>query len=91
VSMRPRRPRQGNPAASGHADRCSSRAAVAAPAVALRPDELALVLANLAELAARLKGFGARLAAVEAAIQRSSGSTSRSRRASRSPNWSRSS
>jgi hypothetical protein len=91
VSMRPRRPRQGNPTAPGHADRGNIRAAVVAPAVELRPAELALVIASLAELAARLKGFRARLAAIEAALQRSSGSTSRSKRASRCPNWSRSS
>lgn len=91
MSIRPRRPRQEYPAAPGHAGCGSSRAAVATPAVELRPDELALVMASLAELAARLREFRARLAAVEAALQRSSGSTSRSRRASRTPNWSRSS
>jgi hypothetical protein len=57
----------------------------------LRPDELAIVTASLRDLALRLSGLRARLAAVEAAVQRSSGTTSRSSRDSRSPNRSRSS
>jgi hypothetical protein len=57
----------------------------------LRPDELAIVTASLGELARRLNGLRTRLAAVEAAVQPSSGNTSRSSRDSRSPKRSRSS
>jgi hypothetical protein len=57
----------------------------------LGPDELAIVTASLRELALRLSELRARLAAVEAAVQLSSGGTSRSSRDSRSPSRSRSS
>jgi hypothetical protein len=57
----------------------------------LRLDELAIISASLRDLALRLSGLRARLAAVEAAVQLSSGKTSRSSRDSRSPNRSRSS
>ena len=49
----------------------------------LRPDELAIVTASLRQLARRLSGLRARLAAVEDAVQLSSGKTSRSSRDSR--------
>ena len=53
--------------------------------------ELAAVAVSLRELAHRLEGFRRRLAVLDAAVQASSGSTSRSTRARRSPTRSRSS
>jgi hypothetical protein len=50
----------------------------------LSPEELAIIAASLRELADRLDGFRQRLSALETAVQASSGSTTRSTRASRS-------
>ena len=57
----------------------------------LTPEQLAVVAAGLAEVAGRLDGFRRRLSVLGVAIQASSGSTSRSTRASRSSTRSRSS
>jgi len=57
----------------------------------LTPAELAVIAESLRELARRLEGFRRRLAVLDAAVQASSGSTSRSTRARRSSTRSRSS
>jgi hypothetical protein len=57
----------------------------------LTPQERAVVIASLQELARRIDGFRDRLSALEAASQLSPGSTRRSSRDSRSPKRSRSS
>jgi hypothetical protein len=61
------------------------------PPTRLTQRELEVVAASLLELARRLDGIGERLAALEDAVQLSSGSTSRSTRERRSPKRSRSS
>jgi hypothetical protein len=76
---------------AGFRDAHGSSATRSALSAELRPDELTIVTASLRELARRLDGLRARLAAVEAAVQLSSGKTSRSSRDSRSPIRSRSS
>jgi hypothetical protein len=53
--------------------------------------ELAVIATSLRELGNRLQGFQQRLAVLDAAVQASSGSTSRSTRASRSSTRPRSS
>jgi hypothetical protein len=73
-------------AASGHA-----RGGSGGAAAELRSDELTIVTASLEELTRRLEGFHERLLALDAAVQLSAGSTSRSRRARRSSKRSKSS
>ena len=57
----------------------------------LTPAELAVIAESLRELARRLEGFRRRLAVLDAAVQASPGSTSRSTRARRSSTRPRSS
>jgi hypothetical protein len=64
--------------------RQADHAARAPRADHLSPEELAVIAASLRELADRLDGFRQRLAALEITVQASSGSTTRSTRASRS-------
>ncbi len=62
-----------------------------APSAGLAPEELAVVVAGLRQVARRLESFRGRLDELERAVQSRSGSTSRSTRESRSPTRSRSS
>lgn len=67
---------------SGHGR--DGRGALAPRPDRLTPAELAVIAVSLREVADRLEGFRQRLAVLDAAVQASSGSTSRSTRAMRS-------
>ena len=69
--------------------RWGSRDASSPLACHLSLAELAVIATSLRELADRLQGFRQRLAVLDAAVQASSGSTSRSTRARRSSTRSR--
>lgn len=69
----------------------ATRAAEDAAPSQLTAEQLAVIAASLAELACRIENFRHRLSVLNAAVQASSGSTSRSTRDSRSSTRSRSS